>query len=265
MNSNMIVRTGAARATQAGQSATEFLIALLVMLPLFLAVAYAGRYGEIHQTATQASRYAAFQRVMQPDSKVLSDAKIEDQMRARYFTSWKQLQADGHLQTDDTATKLADGEGQPWMWQSVSGEALLQKHTDAKLTWASGSLGSGTVAKSLGFMTKTAGKSYGGTHTAQVEVSLLNRYDQSTDTPGLLTIAAATAAVGDGLGSSGSKATRDAASTLVPTSKIPKALSGLLAAAIGLFEPHGPQLGCIKPDVVYNGRLDGAADNGKCW
>jgi len=89
MSSNLIVRTGAAKATQAGQSATEFLIALLVMLPLFLAVAYAGRYGEIHQTATQASRYAAFQRVMQPDSKVLSDAKIEDQMRARYFTSWK--------------------------------------------------------------------------------------------------------------------------------------------------------------------------------
>lgn len=249
---------------QRGQSMAEFLVALLALVPLFLAVGYAGRYGDLQQTATQASRYAAFQRVAQPNGKVLTDQKIEDQMRARFFTHWDHHHKDGHLQSDDTATTLKASEGQTWLWRDLGGKALLEKPDQVTLRFGSTSLGSGKVAKALDFMTKTAGKTYGGASVAQVEVTLLNRFDLASDKPAPLVIAAVTAAAGDGLGSSGSPDTRNAAATLVPTSKIPKGLSGFISGAIGLFEPEGPVLGCIKPDVVYQSRLDGAADNSKC-
>ena len=77
-------------------------------------------------------------------------------------------------------------------------------------------------------------------------------------------IAAATAAAGNPLNSGGSKDTRDSAATMVPTSYIPDGLTGFFELALSLFEPYGPELGCIKPDVVPNERLDGTPNNSKC-
>ena len=41
-------------------------------------------------------------------------------------------------------------------------------------------------------------------------------------------------------------------------------LNGFLNAAMHLFEQNGPTLGCIKPDVVPTGRLQGYAPAGAC-
>jgi hypothetical protein len=113
-------------------------------------------------------------------------------------------------------------------------------------------------------MTSRAGKSYKGAAVAQVEVGLLNKIDLSVPVPDALSIAAATAVVGDGLGSSGSKATRDAVGLSVPTDYVPKGVSNLLEKAMLLFEPAGPILGCIKPDVVATDRLESYAPAGSC-
>ena len=48
------------RARQRGQSISEFLVSLIALVPVFLAITYLGRYADLHQRATQASRYAAF-------------------------------------------------------------------------------------------------------------------------------------------------------------------------------------------------------------
>ena len=253
----------AMRPAQAGQSMVEFLVALAVLLPLFLAVTYAGRYGDIQQATVQASRYAAFQRVMQPNAAQLADSKIEDQMRARFFVRGDYLHSNGRVQSDDSAVGLAD-KGLSSTWRDLSFNPLLTAPDSAKLSYQSAALNAGAVAKLMGVMTKSAGKSYGGATVAQVEVGLVNKMDLSVPSPAALSIAAATAAVGDNLSSSGSKATRDAAATIVPTAKIPGALTGFFEKAMLLFEPAGPIIGCIKPDVVPTGRLEGYAPAGDC-
>lgn len=250
-------------ARQRGQSLVEFLVALTVLLPLFLAVTYAGRYGDLQQTTTQASRYAAFQRAMQPDAGKLSDATLQDQLRARFFLAGDTLNK-GRIQSDDSMSKVKKSEGQPALWEDLSGERLLKSADQVTLTWADAAIGTGAVASAMGVMTKTAGKSYPGGRVARLEVKLENKLDLINDKPKPIVIAAATAAAGNGLGSAGGQATRDAAATIVPTSYIPDILSGFLEEAMDLFEPEGPKLGCIKPDVVASNRLDGAANNNRC-
>ncbi|MFO1340240.1 MAG: hypothetical protein U1F53_18770 [Burkholderiaceae bacterium] len=252
------------RAAQRGQSIAEFMVALAVLTPLFMAVNYAGRYGDLQMSATQASRYAAFQRAREPNTGRLSDAVLADQMRTRFFADGDYLNK-GRLQSDDSLDKLKKEKGQPGLWTDLSGKTLLpEADKNVTLTWADAALGTSGVAKAMGVMTETAGKDYPGGKVARVEVTLVNKMNLLEDKPKPLVIAAATAAAGDALNSGGSMSTRDAASTLVPTSKVPEVLSGILEKALDLFEPEGPIIGCIKPDVVPNHRLDGAADNSKC-
>ena len=248
---------------QRGQSIAEFLVALAVLAPLFFAIAYAGKYGDLQQTATQASRYAALGRAMEPSEGRLSSTTIQDQMRTRFFLAGDYLHK-GRLQSDDTVDGVTSDKGQAELWQDLSGHPLLSRPDQVTLQWGDTGLGSGGVDKAMGVMTKSAGKSYPGGQVARVEVTLANKLDQINASPKPIVIAAATAAAGNGLGSSGSQGTRDAAATIVPTSHIPGALTGFLEKAMGLFEPEGPKIGCIKPDVVASNRLDGAADNSQC-
>lgn len=251
------------RGAQRGQSIAEFLLALAMLVPLFLAIAYAGRYGDLQQTATQASRYAAMGRAMEPSESRLSNSKIEDQTRARFFLAGDYLHK-GRVQSDDTVAGYTNDKGQSEMWQDLSGNPLLTRPDRVTVQWADTALSSGGVAEAMGVMTKTAGKSYPGGKVARIEVTLNNKLDQINPSPKPIVIAAATAAAGNGLGSSGSMGTRDAAATIVPTAHVPDVLSGFLEEAIGLFEPEGPEIGCIKPDVVPTHRLDGGADNRRC-
>jgi hypothetical protein len=250
---------------QRGQSIAEFLVALAVLTPLFMAVAYAGKYGDLQLSATQASRYAAFQRAREPSTARLSDETLADQMRTRFFIEGDYLNK-GKLQSDDSITKIAKDKGGEPVWVDLAGKPLMSLPLDKAVTvsWVDAPLGTGAVADAMGYMTKTAGKTYPGGRVAQIEVTLENKLDLLNATPKPLVIAAATAAAGNTIGSGGSQATRDAAATIVPTSYIPDVLSGFFELALSLFEPYGPELGCIKPDVVPNERLDGSADNSKC-
>jgi hypothetical protein len=253
------------RKAQRGQSMAEFLVALAVLLPLFLGVTYAARYGDLQQRATQASRYAAFQRVMQPSDGALSDDKIQDQMRARFFLAPKALN-DGRLQDDDSVKSIGDDKHQPALWRDLGGKALLSKPDSVTLAWGDAPLGS--LSGGLNTFTSYMGKPWSGARQAHVEVSLVNKMDLSVDTPAMLKIGATTVAAGNGFGSGGSKNTRDVAAKLVPTAMLPtgltSALTKVLDLALALFEPHGPKIGCIKPDVVATHRLEGAPNNKAC-
>lgn len=258
------VHSGRSRSVQTGQSMAEFLVALAVLTPIFLAVTYAGRYGDLQMSATQASRYAAFQRAREPSESRLSDFKLEDQMRTRFFADGKYLNG-GRLQSDDTIDKVKKEKGQPALWKDLSGESLLTlPEKNITVNWEDAAIGTGGVADGMNFMAKTAGKSYKPGKVAQVEVRLANKLDLISDSPKSIVIAAATAAANDGLGSGGSIPTRNAASTIVPTAHVPDILATVLEEALDLFEPEGPVIGCIKPDVVPGHRLDGGADNSKC-
>ena len=245
-----------------GQSMTEFLVALAVLAPLFLAVTYAGRYGDILHSSVQASRYAAFQRAMQPSQATLPDSKIEDQMRARFFVRGNFMH-NGALQSDDSAVRLR-GDTAPTVWRDLSFQPLLTSPNNVTLSMGTAALNSGGAQQALNFVSHEAGKTYSGAAVANVEITLVNKMDLSSHATRNLSIGATAAAVGDTLSSSGSQATRDAAATVVPLHHVPAALNGFLNAAMHLFEQNGPTLGCIKPDVVPTGRLQGYAPAGAC-
>lgn len=250
------------RRNQAGQSMTEFIVAMLVLLPLFLAVTYAGRFGDIQMRATQASRYAAFQRAMQPSESVLTNAKLTDQMRARFFARGDALHG-GAIQSDDSAAALNDGSNDG-MWRDVKGKALLSSTNDVSLQFVDAPLDTSAIKTGMAIIEKSAGKSWNGGKVARVDVKLANKLNLTPSAEAFFTIGAATAAAGDGLGSSGSKATRDAAATIVPTSYIPGFIDTVIDFAMELFEPNGPEFGCIKPDVVPADRLNGVQPWAAC-
>jgi hypothetical protein len=251
----------APRSLQRGQSMAEFLLALAALLPLFLGISYLGRYGDLNQTATQASRYAAMQKAMHPG---LSDDLIQDQMRARFFLHGSYLNH-GKLRSDDSVKAIQNAKGQTSLWLDLSGKALLEKPEDVRLVFSDVAMGSKGPLAEAKAMAWSAGKSYPSGSVARVEVALVNRLPLAETTRAeRFTLAAATAAGGNALGSSGSKATRDAAAVIVPLTHMPGMLSDFVEKAVSLFEPEGPVLGCIKPDPIYASRLEGTGTAGPC-
>jgi len=242
---------------------TEFLVALLALLPLFLAISYAARYADIQQRATQASRYAAFQRVMQPSEAKLSNDTLQDQMRARFFLAPLALNK-GALQADDSAAKIKDATGQPALWADLGGKALLESPAQVKLMWGAEFALGGKVGEVTDKITGLIGKPYTGGRAAHVEVALFNKMSQAEKAPETLKIAATTAAAGNGFGSGGSGHTRATAAKMVPSALVPGIVNTALDLALGLFEPDAPEFGCVKADVVASHRLDGAPNNGSC-
>lgn len=251
----------APRSRQRGQSMAEFLVALAALLPLFLGISYLGRYGDLNQTATQASRYAAMQKAMHPG---VSEDLIQDQMRARFFLHGSHLHG-GKLRSDDSVKSIQGARGQTSLWLDLSGRALLEKPDDVSLVFSDVAMGSQGPLAQAKAMAGAVGKSYPPGTIARVEVALANRLPLPEATRAeRFTLAAATAAGGNALGSSGSKATRDAAAVMVPLTRMPGIVSDFVGKAVSLFEPEGPVLGCIKPDPIYASRLEGAGTAGPC-
>jgi hypothetical protein len=251
------------RGLQRGQAMAEFAIGIAAMVPLFLALSYAARYSDLQQQATQASRYAAFQRAQQPDGGRLSNAKIEDQMRARFFLA-PLHRNDGRLQDDDSVARVRDATGQPGLWRDLGGSPLLVSPEKVTLRWEGTALGSAAVARGMGVMNTVVGKDWRGGQRALVELELTNKLDLVSARPEPLRIGAATAAVGDAINSSGSADTAATAGRMVPIRWLPNVALGVIEGFIWLFEDSDLELGCIKPDVVANHRLEGAAGRHGC-
>jgi hypothetical protein len=250
------------RRHQRGQSLTEFAIALTVLVPVVLAVGYAAKYSDIQQTATQASRYAAMQRAIEPNTGRLSDATLRSQTQVRFFVDTLQLNG-GKLQSDDSAAAVKKDEKQSAMWRDQRFGALLTSLDQVDVHWdAAGMGGGGTLKIAQGLINN---KTYSTPNVARVDVSLLNRMDQSVKDPAALKIGATTAAVGNDWSANGNGDTLSTVRAAVPSSML-SALQPVLDVFTLIFEGPGHrfQMGCIKPDVVPGDRLEGASDSGGC-
>jgi uncharacterized protein (UPF0333 family) len=73
--------------TARGQATTEFLVMLLVMIPLFIGVFYFARYANVKHSAIQASRYVAFERAWDPYQRAKNPSQLAEEARARFFMS----------------------------------------------------------------------------------------------------------------------------------------------------------------------------------
>lgn len=251
------------RPQQRGQSTSEFLVSLIALVPIFLAVTYLGRYADMHQRATQASRYAAFQRMQQPNTTILSDATLQDQVRARFFLAPLAMNA-GKIQSNDSVAAISDDSKLPALWRDLGGKALMAKPTDVTLTFDSTSMGSSATVGLLDEAFDLVGKDYGTGHRARVEMTLLNRLSQAEKTPAALKLAAGTAAPGTALTANGGDGTADSARKLVFSAWIPSFVNDALGFVISLFEPDAPEIGCIKADTVPHNRLEGASQSDFC-
>lgn len=248
------------RRHQRGQSLAEFLVALTVLLPLFVAINYAGKYSDIQNSANQASRYVAMQRAVEPSTARLSDATLRDQAKVRFFTDSKLINK-GRLQSDDNSASVKKDKALPALWRDQKFGALLKDLDQVDIQFVGAPM-SGTVIEGAG---KLIGKTYTRPTVARVEVTLVNKMDLANNKPADIKLAAATAAVGNRWVTSGNAATIDTVQRTVPSSAV-EFLNGIMTLATTVFEGSGHdfEFGCVKPDVVASHRLKDYATTEAC-
>lgn len=106
-----------------GQSTTEFVVLALVLTPLMLAVPLLGKYLDLTQHASQASRYAAFEISVRGPATVKDEATVAAEARRRLFST-----SDAPVKTNDVAGDFA-GMRNP-LWTDFRGDHFLPRFVD---------------------------------------------------------------------------------------------------------------------------------------
>lgn len=246
------------QACQRGQALTEFVLIMLVMLPLFLGVYYLGKYADIYQSAVQASRYAAFQRAMQPDEARLPASEIEDKLRARFFLRNEAFTQDGRLSASDSVKSLSFDKRSVSFWHDLSGNPLLKDPQQIRLAFQSEPIDSLATPMIL-----AADWLYGQKNRpiqrANLEVSLFDHLNSGV----VMKIGASTATLGDAWNAAGSEGVREAmtpAKTGHPIGRLVGGFTNALQAVssvIGVFENHHPTFPCLSVETVPIDRTSG--------
>jgi len=126
MNCNSKPRPAPARRSraQAGQATVEFVVACLVLVPLFIAVPLLGKLLDMMQASENASRYVAFEGAARNSSSSWkSDAELSAEVRRRFFSH-----SDAPIKTGDTAGDFTAHRNP--MWTDHAGRPLLASFAD---------------------------------------------------------------------------------------------------------------------------------------
>lgn len=242
----------------------EFLVAMVFMIPMLMGVIYIFKYADIKQSAIQASRYAAFQRVMQPDDAQLATDAIQDQLRARFFMHGGRGQGDPHreIRSADSASGASPG-SDPVLWRDLSSQALLPHFDRVTLNYAEQAFSS-AVQTTSAWMHSTFRIAAPRIHVAHVEVSVGDRLH---DTHPTLVIAASTALSADSAHAQGSAGVRAALRGHPVLGAVTTAVGWVepvIQGLVGLFERQRPELSCLKVESVPADRLSGPGSAGAC-
>lgn len=106
---------------QHGQSAIEFLILGFVLVPLFIIVPLLGKYMDLAQTTTVASRYVAFEGTVHHSSSVTgwkTDAQLAAEVRRRFYSK-----NDLSIKTNDVVSEVSTDRNP--LWTDHRGNPLL--------------------------------------------------------------------------------------------------------------------------------------------
>jgi len=116
------------RGRQRGQAMVEFLVAALVIVPLFILVPLLGKYLDLKHNSIAASRKLAFEcTVRYEDCAALnSNPAFADEIRMRFFSG-----NDTDVLSNDRppADEIAVGEGSK-LWVDRQGRPLLERYSD---------------------------------------------------------------------------------------------------------------------------------------
>ena len=242
---------------QHGQSTIEFIIACLVMIPLFFGIYYLVRYSDIKQSAIQASRYAAFERTWDPNQTIKSDSVLQEEVRARFFL--KAVDEKKSIGYHDKSS--ASNFGNIPLFVQADSKKLINAPSDVQLSWDNSyKLTAGSWLDNILFSPAASlfKLPKGGIVKAQVDVPLVNIAHFEPLKAINIKLPAATAIGGGSWNASGTKGGADTTcarvSPAVPTSNFGGLASGL-TSVLSVFEKSEFKLGIILPDYVPPGSV----------
>lgn len=256
---------------QRGQAMTEFVVALLALLPIVLGVIYLGKYEDMKYSTVQASRYAAFERVFDPSAAHKSSTVLAEETRERFFVD-PTLRNSGAVAFQDSSTGLQTAGTLAKNWFGTGSEPLVQNNYEGIQVTLNSSQASGAIAKVDSLVVDLNYKGSiqdPGIQKAQVQVPLVTPSIFSDLAGKNLTLSTATAVLADGYNSAGDGAAQSAAGNTtrgrvgrdwgLVLGAIPAVTSALQtltnnqAVQTGweaLSDTPGPQFFCTSPDVV---------------
>jgi Flp pilus assembly protein TadG len=251
--------------SQRGQAMTEFIVAMAVLLPLFFGIVYIGKFSDIKHQAVQASRFAAFERALDPSARQESDAVLVEETRARFFTDASRNQ--GKIGFQDNTQGLATSGTLNPLWGELNGTPLIRSYQDPntgiRVDVTSNSMDLGAFAPiDKGAQALFKNLNSGGQIQADVEVPIANVAALPAPLNNLnMKVAARTVVAGDAWNGGG---TQNVADHFTPVSVPGKTISflnsipGIDALFQLLADTPAPQFGCVKPDVVPAATAPGA-------
>lgn len=242
----------------------EFLVVMIFFAPVLIGIVYIGKYADIKYSAIQASRYAAFQRVMQPDDARLATHDIQDKLRARFFVNGARRNGnpDGEIRSTDSASGAMPG-SDVVLWRDLMGNPLLP-HLD-RVTLAYGQQRfSSAVQTTDVWMNATFGLPVQRIHVAHIEVSVDDPLQENHPT---LTIGASMALSADAAHAQGSEGVRASLRGHPAFGAVTTAVGWVEPAInlfVGLFERLRPEFSCLRVESVPADRLSGPGSAGAC-
>ncbi|HUI61164.1 MAG TPA: hypothetical protein VLX90_13130 [Steroidobacteraceae bacterium] len=250
---------------QRGQSMTEFLVAMAAIVPLFLGIVYVGKFVDIKHQAVQASRFAAFERAMDPDSTHESLQVLQEETRARFFTDGARNQ--GKIGFQDSTSGLATSGTTNAAWYQLNGTPLLQNYSGIQVNASSNSMDVGSFTAVNQASRVFSNLNRNGQIQADVVVPISNIASLPAPLNNLnLNVAARTVVAGDTWEGSSSRNVADQQTFATDWGKNPvlQGFKALLAPLALVFTDDGspPQFGCVRPDVVPQQTAPGASYKG---
>jgi hypothetical protein len=251
---------------QRGQASTEFIAAMALFVPLFFGIVYVGKFADMKHQAIQASRYAAFERALDPSSTQESAAVLQEETRARFFTDGARNQ--GKIGFEDSTQNLASNGTTNPFWNEVNGTPLLQSYDDPTtgitVDVASNSMDVGAFAPiNEGNQVFFSNLNTNGKIQADVKVPIANIAHLPAILNNLnLVVAARTVVAGDAWNGNGPQ---DVANhqTIVSdpgrNNPVLQTLQATLAPLAEVFADSQPKFGCDRPDVVPDRTAPGAS------
>jgi hypothetical protein len=122
------VRLAPAAARQRGQSMVEFIVASLVILPLFWLVPLMGKYLDIKHSTIAASRSLAFECTVRYDdcANLGAHPSFANEVRTRFFSGNAREVLSNDLPADDELTGAVTNP----LWVDRQGRPLLERYSD---------------------------------------------------------------------------------------------------------------------------------------
>lgn len=239
-----------------GQATTEFIVALMVMLPIFLGIYYFARYSDVKHSAIQASRYTAFERSLDPFHRAKTDTQLKEEVRARFFTHLTDNR--GEIKFRDTTVNLSADTKRISLWSDAEYKPLIADFSDVDIQIRpAGNLNTGAVFALQNLASSAFRLPSGGIIRSEVSVPLSNIVNFDALKNINIAVPGATAVGSGAWNASGAKGYQSVCDRVLPTVLADRIrpVGSVLATVMSPFERHVPDFGITLPDYAPPGSV----------